>query len=136
MREQVKVAINVTASVVETNSVMAVSDVMCRLAAGEEITRADVEVTAWRVCGWRSEQALVDELMAVVDAYVTSVTADPGEAVVATADPGDEPPVTPVSLVALDEVVAKPGDGDGLVTCTKCRVAKDAGEYGKDGKRH
>lgn len=52
-------------------------------AGTEPVTREDVERAIWTLTAWQGDQALVDELLAVVDAHVTAVfrgQADGGEA--------------------------------------------------------
>ena len=115
------------------------------------VTRAEVERAAWAASGWSQHQAVVDDLMAVVDAYVTSAAStrgvDSGETAPAVAstsvdlvdlDLAVAPPVDVVvaTAAAEPEVSEPPAENDGeLVQCTRCLAMKPKSAFGKDSKR-
>lgn len=112
-----------------------------RVQDGGEVTREDVETIAWRVCGWRCEQVLVDQLMGTVDAYVRSrepVAEVIAEPVAAASEPVVSVTLEPVSPVPGELVLDADGRilvdrrGNTEARCTLCLETKPVAAFGID----
>ena len=91
------------------------------------VTREDLERAAWAASGWSQDQAVVDELLVTVDAYLA----------------GAEPPVVvtvavPAEAVPLDEaseltaVTVPEPVPDGEKRCAKCGVTRPFSAFYRD----
>lgn len=96
------------------------------------VTREDLERAAWAASGWSQDQAVVDELLATVDAYLAGAEPPvPAEPVVVTVTvPAEAVPLDEASEPVAAATVEPVPDGE--KRCAKCGVTRPVSEFYRD----